>query len=173
VTFHDIVEAQLGAKLPGLAGTAAHATIRVSEVLLNQSIAAALPPTAPVKMVTAHPRADNGFDVSVALRKPAFLPPLHAHLSIERQPTLPADPILVLRLGGGAASLLKMAGPFLGGSLPLPPGIRLQDDHLFVDLRALAAARGQEGLLDYVTELHVATEDGALVVRVAGAIGRR
>jgi hypothetical protein len=165
-----LLNAQLAAGFSGLAGSAAHVTLRISEPLLNDAIAAALPPDAAVRTVTLHPRGDNGFDATIVLRKPAFLPALHAQLTIERQPLLPADPVLVLRLAGGAGNLLKMAGPFLGGSLKLPPGVRLQDDLLSVDLRALLAAQGRAASLAYVTELHVATEASALVVRVAALV---
>src|SRR5207247_6574078 len=128
-------------------------------------VAAALPSDAAVRSVTAHPRPDNGFDVTVVLRKPSFLPPLHARVTIERQPVLPADPVLALRLAGGAGNLLKLAGPLLGGSLKLPAGVRLQDDLLSIDLRALLAERGQVPLLNYVSELHVSTDESALVIR--------
>ena len=166
----DLLARQLAAGLPGLAGSAAHVTLRLSAQLLNEAIAAALPPDAAVRTVTAQPRPDNGFDVVVVLRKPAFLPPLHAHLMIERQPLLPADPVLVLRLAGGAGNLLKLAGPLLGGSLKLPPGVRLQNGLVSVDLRELLAERRQARLLDYVSELHLSTEESAVVIRVAAHV---
>lgn len=165
MTPSDLLAAQLAAGLPGLAGSAAHFTLRVSEQLLNDLVAAALPSDAAVRTLTAHPRSDNGFDVTVALRKPSFLPPLHAHVTIVRQPVLPAEPVLALRLAGGAGNLLKLAGPFLGGALKLPPGVHLQDDLLSIDLRALLAQRGHAPLLNYVSELHLSTEESALVVR--------
>jgi hypothetical protein len=63
-----------------------------------------------------------------------------------------------------------MAGPFMGGALHLPPGIRLEDDLVFVDLRALLAERGQAALLNYVRRLSVTTDEGAVILQVDATV---
>ena len=167
--FEAVVAEQLAAGLRGLAGSEARAAIRLSDPLVNQVVAASLPRGGAVRAVTIHTRPGNALDVSVALARPAFLPVLNAHLRIERQPALPDDPVLVLRLTGGAGGLLKIAGPFLG-SLPLPPGVRLEHDLVLVDLRALLAAQGHASYLAYVRELRVTTEESVLVVHAVAAV---
>jgi hypothetical protein len=163
-----IVTEQLGAGLPGLAGTEARMAIRLSDQLVNQLIAASLPGGGAVRSVTVQARAGNALDVTIVLARPAFLPPLHAQLAIERQPVLPADPVLALRLTGGAGSLLKLAGPWLGGALPA--GVRLDHDLVLVDVRALLASRGQASHLHYARELQVTTEASAIVVNVVAGV---
>jgi hypothetical protein len=170
VDFTDVIGGQRATGFAGLAGSTAQATIRISDPLLNQAIAAALPPDGPVRTLTVHARVGNRIDVTLTLRKPSFLPAFHSHLTIERQPVLPEDPVVVLGLAGGAGNLLKLAGPFMGGALRLPPGIRLQDEMVFVDLRAVLAERGQSSLLNYVRQLQLTTDDGAVVVQLDATV---
>ena len=165
-----ILAEQLGTGLSGLAGSEATVTLRLSDALVNQTIAALLPPGGRVRSATIASRAGNAFDVAVTLARPAFLPPLHARLEVERQPTLPDDPVLALRISGGGGSLLKLAGSFLGGSLPLPPGIRLEQDRVLVDLRALAAEHGQSSHLRYARTLQVTTTEQVIVVTIVAAV---
>jgi hypothetical protein len=166
--LEPILAEQLGAGLPGLAGSDARAAVRLSDQLVNQIAAALLPRDGAVRAVTVRARDGNAIDVSVTLAKPAFLPAMRAQLTIERQPTLPDVPVLALRIAGGAGSLLKIAGPFLSGSLP--PGVRLDHDLLLVDVRALLAEHGQSSHLSYVRDLRVTTEDGAVVVNVIAGV---
>jgi hypothetical protein len=168
--FEAILAEQLGAGLPGLAGSDARVTIRVADDLLNRIVAASLPRDGAVKSVTITPAAGDAFAAVIALARPAFLPPIHARLTIERQPALPADPTLVLRLTGGAGSLLKLAGPMFGGSLPLPPFVRLEHDLVYVDVRALAATYGQSSHLRYARILRVTTDERVLIVTVVAAV---
>jgi hypothetical protein len=162
-----IVAEQIAAGLPGLAGSEATAVIRLTDQLLNRIVAAALPEGGNVRTLTVQARAGNMLDATIVLAKPAFLPALNPRLTIERQPTLPDDPVLALRISGGAASLLKFAGPFLGSSLALPAGMRLEQDLLLIDLRALLDAQGQGSWLRFVRELVVTTQDSVAVVAVA------
>ncbi len=165
-----ILAQQLASGLPGLAGSEARATLRLSDRLVNAFVAASLPRGGAVSAVTVSAAAGNTFDVSVTLSRPAFVPALRAHLTIERQPALPADPVLVLRLTGGAGGLMKLAGRFIGGSLPLPQGVRLDNGLVLVDIHALLAARGQSSHLAYVRELRVTTEPAVVIVQIAAAI---
>ena len=166
--LEEIAAGQLAAGLPGLAGSAARMALRLSDQLVNQMIAAALPRAGAVRTVSLHARTGNAIEVTIVLAKPAFLPPLHAQLAIERQPVLPADTVLALRLTGGAGSVMKLAGPWLGGALP--PGVRLEHDIVLVDIRALLAARGQASHLRYARELRVTTEESAFLVEVVARV---
>src|SRR5580765_3157194 len=103
----------------GLAGSDVHATVRLSAELLNEALRAFLPSMPAVRRLELEPHAGNRIDVRVELAKPAFLPALNLTVEIERQPMLPSDPVLVLRLGG-AGGMMRLAGPAIAafGSLP-------------------------------------------------------
>jgi len=144
----------------------AEAHIRVPDQLINQAVAAALPAGGALRSLAVRARAGNTFDVHATTGK-VFVPTINAQLAIERQPAFPNDPVLVLRIVGGAGTLLKFAGPFL--SAALPPFVRLEQELLLVDLRALATQYGQAASLAYVRDLRVTTEENAVLVdAVAG-----
>jgi hypothetical protein len=145
----------------------AQARIRIPDQLINQAVAAALAPGGTVRSLTVHALGGNRLDVHATTNK-VFVPTINAQLAIERQPTLPGDPVLALRITGGAGTLLKFAGPFLAASLP--PFVRLEHDLLLVDLRALATHYGQAASLAYVRDLRVSTEENAVLVDAAAGL---
>ena len=148
----------------GLAGSQARAAIRVSAALVNDAIAVFASSSTSIEKIVVTPRAGNRFDVQLKLAKPAFLPPINVTVAIERQPRLPDDPTLVLLLTG-ASGLMRFAGPAMstfGGGLP--PGVRLDGDRVFIDIRAALAAQRQSEWLEYVEELEVSTDEAAVVL---------
>lgn len=153
------------AGFPGLAGSDARATIRVAAPLLNEAVTTALASVSAVRDVSVQPRASNRFDVRLTLAKPAFLPSLNLTLVVERQPQLPADPVLVLRITG-AGGMMRLAAPAITSFGLLPPGVRMESDHVLVDLRTLLQQHGQQQVLDYAEQLQVMTEEGTLIVLV-------
>jgi hypothetical protein len=148
-----------------LAGSEARATIRLAAPLLNEAVATFAASTPAIRDVTIRPRAANHIDVHLKLARPAFLPSLNLTLQIERQPQLPDHPELALRLSG-AGGMMRLAGPAITSFGALPPGIRLDGDHVFVDLRDVLRRQGQADLLDYVEQLQVMSEEGTLVLLV-------
>ena len=146
----------------GLSGSEFGGTIRISDRLLNDCIAAALPADGFVRAVTVRSREGNWLNAKVTLARPSFLPALGAELAIDRQPTLPHDPVLVLRLSGGAGTLLKLANSTLRRNISLPAGITIDGDRVLVDIRAVLHARGQAPMLDYVQQLCVSTEEAGV-----------
>jgi hypothetical protein len=164
--FQALLDEQIAARFAGLTGSDARLTLRISDRLMNDAIAQALVPGGAVRSVVTHALNDNRLDAIVTLARPAFVPPLHLHVAIERGPTLPQDPTLVLRIGGGAGGLLKLVGPLLAGAVSLPPGVRLEKDAMLVDVRALLAARGLTAVLDYVRDLQITTEESAVLVHI-------
>src|SRR4051794_28080602 len=95
-----------------LAGTEGQAVIRVSERILNAIITEELRGSTSVRELHVGPRAGNRFAVRVVLAK-SFVPPLSFDITIDKQPSLPADPVLALSLSG-MGGLLKLAGPVAG-----------------------------------------------------------
>jgi hypothetical protein len=167
--LRTILTRQQSAGYPGLAGTEVHATIRISAQLLNEAIAGFLASTtAPVRELTLVPHVGNRIDVRVDPAK-AFIPAITVTVAIDRQPQLPADPVLVLRMTGGGA-MLRLAGPMISSFAFLPPGIRIDGDRILVDLRAVAQPYDQARLFEMARQIEVATLDGALVVFVHASV---
>lgn len=164
-----LIARQHASGFPGLSGSEVQATIRIATPLLNEAIAIQLASVAAVRDLTVQPRAGNRFDVRVKLAKPAFLPTLSVTLVVERQPQLPADAVLVMTLTG-AAGMIGLAAPAITSFGVLPPGIRLEGDRVFVDLRTLLERQGQAALLAHAEHLQVTTEDGTLVLLVHARI---
>lgn len=151
-----------------LAGARISSSIPVSERLINEVVAATLPPNAHVREAHVHPEAGDRFSVRIAPRV-ALLPSLTVRLQIERQPDLPSSPVLVLRMAtlGGLFGMATAAFPI---AQMLPPGVRLDGEHIHVDLRALAAQRGLADAFQYIRRLTVNTEEGRVVLHLDAAV---
>jgi hypothetical protein len=138
-------------------------SIPVAERLLNELVAAALPPSLPVRDLTLKPRASNTLQVRARLAKLDFLPPVTLTLDIDQQPRLLDTPLgLRLRTFPGLAAI---AGPLLS-QRALPPGIRLEGDRLFIDLRELLERAGYGDIVPLIERVHLATDEGWLRVEV-------
>jgi hypothetical protein len=167
--LEQILSQQQAAGFAGLAGSEMAATIRFSDQLLNQLIAAFLPAQQPLRSVSVRSRSGNRLDVTLRLKTPAFAPPIPIALSVERQPAFPDDPVVVLRVAGLTGGVLHFVGGVLGRFAGLPPGIRLDGERLLVDLRVLAQQRRQAALLAHVQQLTITTEEGRVA---AGVVAR-
>jgi hypothetical protein len=156
---------------PDLAGSEGHGVIRVSERVLNAVIAEQLQGSTALRELHVTPHAGNRLGVRVIVAKPSFLPPLSLEVIIDKQPSLPDDPVLGLTLSG-MGGLLRFAGSVAGFFTSLPPGVRIEGERVFVDLREVLAPHGLAKSLDYIKEVAVGTEEGRLVIVVAaGARG--
>jgi hypothetical protein len=159
-----LLREQQSTNFADLGGAHTSFTIPVSDRLLSRIIADRLPPSSPISELQLRAEDGNQVTVSVKLARLAFLPAVHVRLAIDRQPDLPASPILVLRMVfEGVAALASQALRFLKG---LPPGIRVEPDTLHVDLATLLAHYGAADALLYVTALDLTTVAGRVVVDV-------
>ncbi len=166
----DAVLARLRAnRFSDLRGARADITLPVADALLNELIAAALPPSAPVRDVQVSARDGNRMAVRFKVTAASFLPPINVTLVIVEQPRLPERPVLVLKLEVGG--LLAMAGSALRFLETLPPGLQVVGDSIHVDLAQLLAARGLDDVLAYAEDLRVTTMPGAVVVAIRAAVG--
>ena len=85
-------------------------------------------------------------------------------VAIERQPELPVDPTLVLHLTG-IGGLMRFVAPALTSlASGLPPGIRLDGDRVFVDLRDVLSAYGEAELIAFAEEMAIGTDEGHVIV---------
>ena len=82
---------QHAAGFSDIAGARADATIPVSDRLLNQLIADALPPGGAVREVQVQTHAGNRLTARVRVGRSPLLPAVTVRLSIEQQPELPAS----------------------------------------------------------------------------------
>lgn len=146
-----------------LAGSRVSARIPVSRALLNRVVAEALDGSGtPVRAVDIRPRAGDQFDVVITVSWP-FVPPLTAAFTVDRQPSFPESPLLVLRwsfLGAAGA----IASRLLTSFDRLPAGIRLDGDRLLLDIPVLAARSSAASMLGYVTALELHTLDDRAVI---------
>ena len=149
-------------------GAEASVTLPVSERLLNEVLAETVPRSAPVRELHVKPQAGDRFAVRARIGSSALLPAINLTLSIDRQPELPASPVLILRLE--TTGLLSLAGPALRFLDALPTGIRVEHDRIYVDLAKLLAARNLDSYLAYVKELRVNAVDGAVLLSIRGRL---
>jgi hypothetical protein len=158
-----ILEQLRASRFADVKGSRLSLAIPIGERLLNDIVAASLPPSLPVRDLTIRPRPANIIQVKARVAKFDFLPPVTVTLEIDQQPRLPDVPLgLRLRSFPGLTSIA-------GSVLPpdkLPPGVRLDGERLFVDLRELLDRAGYGDLVPLIERVHVASEDGRLLVEV-------
>jgi hypothetical protein len=148
-----------------IAGSRLSITLPVSRALINRIVNHALArTTAPVSAIDIRPQDGDRFEAIVTLTS-KVAPPLPVRFNVDRQPQFPDSPALVLRwsfLGGFGA----IATRFVGGLARLPPGVRLEEDRLFVDVRTLLANQPAAEVLPFITrlELHTAADRATLDV---------
>jgi hypothetical protein len=157
-------------RFPGLSGSEFGGTIRISDRLLNELVAAGLPADGPVRSLQLRSREGNWLDATVTLARPKFMPPLHVELAIDAQPELPHNPVVALRLAGGAAAVFRMVSSAISHAVALPPGVRIDADRVRIDLRMALERQGRGALLDHVQQICVATEEAGLAIIVLAKI---
>jgi hypothetical protein len=151
-----------------VAGAHASVTLPVSDRLVSRLVSQSLPPGAPIADIALRAQAANRLSARVRLTRPAFLPPITVNLAIEQQPALPDNPVFALRLL--STGLLSFAGAAVRFLNVLPPGIRLDGDLIYVDIRTLLEHWGLAQHLRYLEHLEVKTEEGRFVVSARGAL---
>jgi len=171
--FLDLLQRQQRDGFPDLSGAEIVATIPISERLINEAVAAMIPPGGKVRTVRATVEERNYVTAEIRLSGPSFLPPIPIGFAIEDQPQLPDRPTLGLRLVKASGLVAMAASLFPSVASLLPPGVALDGDRIRIDIRRLLADRNLEGWLDYVTDLRVTTRAGVVVLDVRARIGPR
>jgi hypothetical protein len=164
----SLLREQRAAQFADIAGAHASVTLPIDDRLLTRLAASRLPASLPIKDLDLHAVAGNEIVVRLRLSRVSFLPPLAIRVAIERQPILPASPVLVLRIiSDGLSALAGTALRFLD---TLPAGLRLEDNLLHVDLAALLARYEAGQLLPYLTALELTTAEGRIIVAASIAV---
>lgn len=165
----DILRRQQSAGFPDLTGTDASVTLPLGDRLINEVIAATIPPGAAIRDVHVRSREANEIEVSFQVARGSFDFNVNVTLAIDEQPSMPERPVLGLRLAK-LPGLLGLASPLLRFFDVLPPGVSMDGQRIHINLRTLLAERGRADLLDYVTWLQVTTRPGAVVIALKGVL---
>jgi hypothetical protein len=148
---------------PDLAGSDGQGSIEVSERLLNTILTQLVGESTAIRELHVSPRAGNLFAVRLSLVKPSFLPALSFDIVVDKQPSLPDDPVLGLTLSG-MGGLQRFAGHFAGFMKKLPSGVEMEGNRVLVDLRAVLAPHGLTSVLNYVKDVAIGAREGRLVL---------
>ena len=156
-----------GIELQEVRGSAFGGEIPLTAALVNRLLARQLARRGgPIAGVVLEPHEGQRFTANLELRGQPFLKDARVEVQIEKQPELPDHPMFLLKWSmPGLGPLARMAAPFVSQFKQLPPGIRIDSDHVLIDLRALLDSLGYGELLAHLTGLHVQTKEGAFVVR--------
>ena len=166
-----LLREQQATGFPDVAGARASVTLPLSDRLVSRLAAQSLPPSAPINEIDLRAGNANRFSVRVRLTRPALLPPITVNVAIDRQPVLPSNPVLTLRLL--STGLLSFAGAAARFFNVLPPGLRMDGDLIYVDLRTLLEQRQLAQHLNYLEHLEVTTEEGTFIVSLRGRLPPR
>jgi hypothetical protein len=168
----DILDTLLAAQrrsgFPDLGGTHAVATIPISDRLLNEFIARALPADGALRSVVLRAQDGDQFVLDLRVAMGPLALPVSLTVAIESQPEFPERPVLTLRLKN--PGLLARAGSMLPMLSRLPPGIILNGDLIQIDLARVLRSFDPAEVRSYIKELRVTTRAGRIVLSVRGAI---
>ena len=163
-----LLREQQASDFPDVAGARASVTLPLSDRLVSRLVSQSLPPSAPVRDVELRAQDGNRFSVRVRLTRPALMPPITVNLAIEQQPALPSSPVFAVRLL--STGLFSFAGAAMRFFNVLPPGLRMDGDLIYVDVRTLLEQRGLAEYLRYLEHLEVTTEEGRFILAVRGGL---
>jgi hypothetical protein len=98
-----------------------------------------------------------------------WIPPMSIELEIEKQPALPEDSTLTLRLSH-SSKFVALAASTLPALVKLPPGITIIGNQIRIDIRRVMAERGLDAWLTYLSELRIGTREATVLVHVRAVI---
>ena len=156
---------------PGdLAGSWFASEIPVSEAFINRQIGERIERHPHIASVLVTLREGDEAVIRVEPRS-RLVPAVPVNVRIEQQPSLPEDPVLLLRWSlPSAGPLALIAGKVASYIKGLPDGVRIDGDLIVIDLRTLLRARGLEEVLGVARRVAFHTRPGALVVEVEAGI---
>lgn len=153
-----------GDQLDALAGSVVAGEIPITSDVVNRLIAAKLA-TTDVPIAGADVVVLDHDAFTVHLRPRAPIPTLRVDVQIDRQPVLPGQPVLGLRWTlRGLGPLAMFAAPFISQLKKFPPGVRLDGDHVWVDLAELLRQQGLGDVVPLLTGIRVTTRDKRFLI---------
>jgi hypothetical protein len=156
-----------------LAGSRAAIDLAIPQALINQAVAGALAGSQGRLRgvtVTIHPGYRFHLDLQLSL---GFIRSIPVEAVIDRQPELPGSPVIVFRFRLLLRGLAALAGSVASFFKVLPAGVRLEGDHLFLDLRPLLDRAGASDLLPLLSELSLSTREDLLDVHLVARVSEQ
>lgn len=155
----------LGARFEELSGTYVAGQLPFTDAVVNRAIAEQLRSSARVAAAHVHARDGDALDVHLTLRGVPLISSVPLGLRIRQQPVLPDSPVLGIEWSlAGLGALARMAGPFITRLASLPPGVRMDENRITLDLREALRTQGLEDLLRLARRLEVHTQEGRIVL---------
>lgn len=153
-----------------LAGSRAAIDLAVPQALINRALADTLAESdgrLHGLVVTIHP--EYRFHLEIKFSR-SLMPSIAVEAVLDRQPSLPDAPEFVFRWRTLLPGLAALAGSAASYFAKLPPGVRMESDRVFVDIRPLLDRAGAGDLLPLVSELRLSTREQVLDVHLAARI---
>jgi len=161
----ELLQQELRDGFPGLAGGEVAATIPISDRIINELIASLIPEGGKVRDVTIASEPGNLLSAKARLSGPSLLPSIPVTFVIDQQPEFPLRPVLGLKLSQ-PSKFVAMAFSTLPSMVTLPPALTITGDLVLINIRQLAADKGLDSWLAYVSELKVTTRASAVVLNL-------
>ncbi|MGH9315382.1 MAG: hypothetical protein ACRD09_00930 [Vicinamibacterales bacterium] len=140
-----------------LAGSRAAIDLAIPEALINRALADALAGSeGRLRGVTVVVHPDDRFHLDLQL-SPSVLPSIAVEAVLDRQPALPESPEFVFRWRTLLPGLAALAGSAASFFKALPPGVRMEGDRVFVDIRPILDRAGAADLPPLLSELRLST----------------
>jgi hypothetical protein len=162
-----LLAAQRSVKFDAFSGATASLVVPVSDRLISDVVSRQLADS--IREFDIEAKSGNQLAVALRLRNPAWFPRLSIAVGIDRQPRLPDEPVLVLRLLSHGA-LAALAGPAARFLAVVPSWMAIDGDLVRVDLAELLHQYDAADALTYIRRLNVTTREGSIVVAVDAQI---
>jgi hypothetical protein len=157
--FAELLDGLRRTRFAELAGSRAAIDLAIPERLINQAIAQALAGAdGRLRAVTVTVAPDYKFHLDLQLTV-GFLPSIAVEAVLDRQPELPGSPELIFRWRTVLPGLAALAGSAATFFKKLPPGVRMEGDRVFVDVRPRLARAGAADLLPLLSEIRLSTRE--------------
>ena len=160
----DPLRQVFGERLEALAGSVVAGEVPITAQIVNRLIASALAKSdAPITGAEVVVLEHDAFTVHVKPRAP--LPTVRVDVVIDRQPELPAQPMVGMRWAlRGLGPLAMLATPFLSSLKRLPAGVRLDGDRIWVNVEELLRQRGLGDIVPLLTRARVTTSEQRFMI---------
>ena len=149
----------IGNNFSDLVGLTVDASIPVPEHIVNEIIEAALLGNKNINDCRVSISGQNM--VSVNLKTPLWLWPIHLKLRLERSVDFTGIPMIRASLENNV--LLGMLGALFKA---LPDGVNVQDGHIIVDIQSFLGTPEERKMFDLIKSIEVRTEEAKVIFDV-------
>ncbi len=172
--MQEILETLRANEADLLEGASLDLVLPLREDIVNQVLEKEVVDREEIKAMRVFFDQGNRIRVKMKVKVPALLfrvnlPEKEISLAIESVRGIPGRPIIPLRITGGLNRLEKMMLQIFDSVLTrkFPKGIKLGDERIEVDLKAMLAPRDLDYAADYIQSLNLRTETGRMLVETS------